>query len=88
MVDVVERDDGRLIDFGDRARVERRAKPEEDGSYVWVAYEKVDVVDGKHPVLKDANGEPAQTTYTYVWVIRGSGTEAEARAQALALAGG
>ena len=106
---VTEHDDGRIVDFGDKARIERRLLPEQepvidsktgapfvnpfsgqpvtrdvigsDGKpvHVWVAYEKVAIEpnqDGKrlHPV----HGE--ETTYTYVWVIRGQGSEAEARA--------
>lgn len=108
---VTEHDDGRIIDFGDKARIERRLLPEQepvidsktgapfvnpfsgqpvtrdvigpDGKpvYVWVAYEKVTIEpgqDGKrvHPV------HGGETTYTYVWVIRGEGSEAEARATA------
>lgn len=87
MVDVVERDDGRLIDFGDRVRVERRGKAEDDGTYVWVVYQKADIQPNAEGVrIHPVHGQP--TDFTYVWLIVGQGTEAEARAQALALAGG
>lgn len=87
MVEVVERDGGRMIDFGDRVRVERRGRPEEDGSFVWVVYQKADILPNAEGIrIHPVHGHP--TEFTYVWLIAGDGTETEARAQALALAGG
>ncbi len=75
-----------LINLGADVRVERRHKPEADGSYRWVVYRRQDVPadeDGKrtHPV----HGQ--ETTVDHVWMIVGDYPEAEAKGKAAALAG-
>lgn len=91
MVEIVSYDDGRIVDFGECVRIERRARAEAgpDGAplYRWVLYEKVVAEPDEkgrriHPVL----GRP--TTLADVWVPRNEGDEKEMRALAERIAVG
>lgn len=80
-----------LEDHGNDWRIERRFRPEADGTHHWVVYEKQTVEDTVLP-KKDASGnvtEPGKmgthpvhgepTTFTYVWIPRFNGPEEQAR---------
>lgn len=99
-----------LEDHGDDYRIERQNSAQEDGTYLWVVFERKSTGlklksefahvppeevaigafahrsehlsrHGKHPVVKDDKGQPAETVFTHVWVPVFAGPEEEARAQ-------
>lgn len=71
--------DQTMFEYSPTVRIERRGRPEADGSYVWVAYKLTPVSDGIHPVTNQPTDVEA------VWMIAGSGTQAEADAIAQSL---
>lgn len=70
---------GTRYKYGERVRLEQRFRPEHDANgnimmdkdgkeiHLWVLYYKHDIVDGKHPVIKETDGSPSKTTNTYIW---------------------
>jgi hypothetical protein len=85
-----------MEDHGADHRIERRALPEVDGpdagQFYWVVYKltPTGAAEGKpglHPMLKDENGNPIQTTEIAVWVPEFVGPENAARMRLDSLVG-
>lgn len=66
MVDVVSYDGGRIVDFGARVRIERRAHPEQEPMIGKDGKQVIDPVTGR-PLTRDVVSPDGKRSY--VWVV-------------------